>query len=161
MNAPRGSALRIVAERLPHGTHCAEAALAEISRSADCIDAEFFGLSRREAEITDPQQRVFLECAWEALEHAGYTGDCESVGVFAGAGMNTYFLQLLSNPSVIANAGGYQLMLANDKDFLATRVAYKFTWRARASSQVIAIWRLPEVSPSRFRKAWDISTCPE
>jgi phthiocerol/phenolphthiocerol synthesis type-I polyketide synthase E len=56
---------------------------------ADCIDAEFFGLSKREAEITDPQQRVFLECAWEALEHAGYTGDGERVGVFAGAGMNT------------------------------------------------------------------------
>ena len=54
---------------------------------ADCIDAEFFGLSRREAEITDPQQRVFLECAWEALEHAGYTGDGERVGVFAGAGL--------------------------------------------------------------------------
>jgi phthiocerol/phenolphthiocerol synthesis type-I polyketide synthase E len=99
---------------------------------ADCIDAEFFGLSRREAEITDPQQRVFLECAWEALEHAGYTGDGERVGVFAGAGMNTYFLQLLSNPSVIANAGGYQLMLANDKDFLATRVAYKLNLRGPA-----------------------------
>src|SRR5271165_3276702 len=56
---------------------------------ADSIDADFFGLSRREAEITDPQQRVFLECAWEALEHAGYTGDGESVGVFAGVGMNT------------------------------------------------------------------------
>jgi phthiocerol/phenolphthiocerol synthesis type-I polyketide synthase E len=99
---------------------------------ADCMDAEFFGLSRREAEITDPQQRVFLECAWEALEHAGYTGDGESVGVFAGAGMNTYFVQLLSNPSVIANAGGYQLMLANDKDFLATRVAYKLNLRGPA-----------------------------
>jgi phthiocerol/phenolphthiocerol synthesis type-I polyketide synthase E len=99
---------------------------------ADCIDAEFFGLSRREAEITDPQHRVFLECAWEALEHAGYTGDGERVGVFAGAGMNTYFLQLLSNPSAIANAGGYQLMLANDKDFLATRVAYKLNLRGPA-----------------------------
>ncbi|HTD55320.1 MAG TPA: type I polyketide synthase [Silvibacterium sp.] len=99
---------------------------------ADCMDADFFGLSRREAEITDPQHRVFLECAWEALEHAGYTGDGERVGVFAGAGMNTYILQLLSNPSVIANAGGYQLMLANDKDFLATRVAYKLNLRGPA-----------------------------
>ncbi|HZD49904.1 MAG TPA: type I polyketide synthase, partial [Silvibacterium sp.] len=99
---------------------------------ADCMDAEFFGLSRREAEITDPQQRVFLECAWEALEHAGYTGDGERVGVFAGAGMNTYVLQLLSNPSVVAKAGGYQLMLANDKDFLATRVAYKLNLRGPA-----------------------------
>jgi len=92
---------------------------------ADSMDAEFFGLSRREAEITDPQQRVFLECAWEALEHSGYTGDGERVGVFAGVGMNTYFLQLLTNPAVIESVGGYQLMLANDKDFLATRAAYK------------------------------------
>ncbi|HEX4066371.1 MAG TPA: SDR family NAD(P)-dependent oxidoreductase [Acidobacteriaceae bacterium] len=92
---------------------------------ADSMDAEFFGLSRREAEITDPQQRVFLECAWEALEHSGYTGDGERVGVFAGVGMNTYFLQLLTNPAVMENVGGYQLMLANDKDFLATRAAYK------------------------------------
>jgi phthiocerol/phenolphthiocerol synthesis type-I polyketide synthase E len=92
---------------------------------ADLMDAEFFGLSRREAEITDPQQRVFLECAWEALEHAGYIGDGERVGVFAGVGMNTYFLQLLSNPAVMNSVGGYQLMLGNDKDFLATRAAYK------------------------------------
>jgi phthiocerol/phenolphthiocerol synthesis type-I polyketide synthase E len=99
---------------------------------ADFMDAEFFGLSKREAEVTDPQQRVFLECAWEALEHAGYTGDGERVGVFAGVGMNTYFLQLLSNPAVIANTGGYQLMLANDKDFLATRVAYKLNLRGPA-----------------------------
>jgi phthiocerol/phenolphthiocerol synthesis type-I polyketide synthase E len=99
---------------------------------ADCIDAEFFGLSRREAEITDPQQRVFLECAWESLEHAGYTGDGDRVGVFAGAGINTYLLQLLSNPSVVANAGGYQLMLANEKDYLATRVAYKLNLRGPA-----------------------------
>ncbi len=99
---------------------------------ADSMDAEFFGLSKREAEITDPQQRVFLECAWEALEHAGYTGDGERVGVFAGVGMNTYIFQLLSDPAVIANAGGYQLMLANDKDFLATRVAYKLNLRGPA-----------------------------
>ena len=99
---------------------------------ADYLDAQFFGLSRREAEIIDPQQRVFLECAWEALEHAGYTGDGENVGVFAGVGMNTYILQLLGNPDVLASAGGYQLMLANDKDYLATRVAYKLNLRGPA-----------------------------
>jgi phthiocerol/phenolphthiocerol synthesis type-I polyketide synthase E len=99
---------------------------------ADSLDAEFFGLSKRDAEIMDPQQRVFLECAWEAMEHSGYTGDGERVGVFAGVGMNTYILQLLSNPALIASAGGYQLMLANDKDFLATRVAYKLNLRGPA-----------------------------
>lgn len=99
---------------------------------ADCFDADFFGMSRREAEILDPQQRVFLECAWEALENAGYTADGECVGVFAGAGMNTYVLQLLTNPEVLANAGAYQLMLASDKDYLATRVAYKLNLRGPA-----------------------------
>ncbi len=99
---------------------------------ADRFDAKFFGISRREAEIMDPQQRVFLECAWEALEHSGYTGDGARVGVYAGVGMNTYFLQLLSNPALLASAGGYQLMLGNDKDFMATRVAYKMNLRGPA-----------------------------
>ncbi|MBS1803318.1 MAG: SDR family NAD(P)-dependent oxidoreductase [Acidobacteria bacterium] len=99
---------------------------------AENFDANFFGLSSREAEILDPQQRVFLECAWEALEDAGHTGDGEQVGVFAGAGMNTYVLRLLADPSILANAGGYQLMLASDKDFLSTRVAYKLNLRGPA-----------------------------
>jgi acyl transferase domain-containing protein len=90
-------------------------------RDADMLDAGLFNLSRREAEIIDPQQRILLECAWEALDDAGYTGEREHVGVFAGVGMNTYLLELLANPAVIASAGGYQLMLANDKDFCATR----------------------------------------
>ena len=99
---------------------------------AENLDANFFDLSRREAEIMDPQQRIFLECAYEALEHAGMTGDGERTGVFAGSGMNTYMLQLLANPGVLASAGGYQLMLGNDKDFLATRVAYKLNLRGPA-----------------------------
>ncbi len=99
---------------------------------ADCFDAKFFGVSRREAEVTDPQHRVFLESAWEALEHSGYTGDGARVGVYAGVSINTYFLQLLSNPAVLASAGGYQLMLGNDKDFIATRVAYKMNLRGPA-----------------------------
>jgi phthiocerol/phenolphthiocerol synthesis type-I polyketide synthase E len=103
-----------------------------IIEDADGFDAEFFGLSRREAEILDPQQRVFLECAWEALENAGRTGEGERVGVFAGAGMNTYILQLLANPGVLASAGSYQLMLASDKDYLATRAAYKLNLRGPA-----------------------------
>ena len=99
---------------------------------AEDFDAKFFDFSRREAEIMDPQQRIFLECAYEALEHAGMTGDGERTGVFAGSGMNTYMLQLMANPGVLASAGGYQLMLGNDKDFLATRVAYKLNLRGPA-----------------------------
>src|ERR1700761_5264994 len=99
---------------------------------ADKFDAGFFGLSRREAEILDPQHRTFLECAWEALENAGYTGEGEHVGIFAGVGMNTYVLQLLQNPGVLASVGEYQMMLASDKDYLATRVAYKLNLRGPA-----------------------------
>ncbi len=96
------------------------------------FDAAFFGFSAREAEIIDPQQRVFLECAWEALEDAAhdpatYAG---AIGVFAGAGMNTYGLvNLLSNPEVIESAGAYQIMVGNDKDFLCSRTSYKLNLR--------------------------------
>jgi phthiocerol/phenolphthiocerol synthesis type-I polyketide synthase E len=103
-----------------------------VLEGADQFDAGFFGLSRREAEILDPQQRLFLECAWEALENAGHTGDDERAGVFGGVGMNTYVLQLLANPGVLASVGEYQMMLANDKDYLATRVAYKLDLRGPA-----------------------------
>jgi len=92
------------------------------------FDAEFFGISPAEAEIIDPQQRVFLECAWHALEHAGYAPDALQVPVnlYAGTSMNSYFLSsIMNNPGKAEAAGGYQLMLGNDKDFLCTRVSYK------------------------------------
>ena len=94
----------------------------------DMFDARFFGFNPREAEITDPQQRLFLECAWEALEDAGYDSEKYqgSIGVFAGAGMNTYLFNLLSsNDSVIDNAGSEQIAIGNSSDFLTTRVSYK------------------------------------
>lgn len=103
-----------------------------VIEDADCFDREFFGLSRREAEILDPQHRVFLECAWEALENAGRTGLHERVGIFAGAGVNTYMLQILGNSEILRSVGDYQLMLANDKDYLATRAAYKLNLRGPA-----------------------------
>ncbi|CAN3978273.1 SDR family NAD(P)-dependent oxidoreductase [Kitasatospora purpeofusca] len=95
---------------------------------ADRFDAAFFGYNPREAEIMDPQHRVFLECAWEALESAGCVPeDFEGrIGVFAGSGMNTYLLHnVTANRRVFGSAGPYQTLLASDKDFLATRVAYK------------------------------------
>ncbi|WP_081635957.1 type I polyketide synthase [Micromonospora sp. CNB394] len=92
------------------------------------FDAAFFGYAAREAELIDPQHRVFLECAHHALEDANlvphrYPG---RIGVFAGAGLNTYFLRnVLSRPDVLDAAGPTQVVLGSDKDYLATRVAYK------------------------------------
>jgi len=93
----------------------------------ELFDAGFFGLNPREAEIIDPQHRVFLECAWEALEDAGYNVDQLSrrVGVYGGARMNGYLRNVFSSPAVLASTSDLQVQVANDKDFLATRVSYK------------------------------------
>ena len=99
-----------------------------VIEGADLFDAEVFEITPREAEILDPQQRVFLECSWEALERAGYDPRRypHRIGVYAGMGMNSYlFSHVLASPETLAASGGYAATLANDKDFLATRVAYK------------------------------------
>jgi len=109
----------------------------------ECFDAELFGYSPKEASLIDPQQRLLLECAWESLENAGYdpftyAGD---IGLFAGASMNTYLLnhvypnrhRLDANDSMevftLSAFGGFQTSVANDKDYLTTRVSYKLNLR--------------------------------
>ncbi|GGH50425.1 polyketide synthase [Paenibacillus silvae] len=92
------------------------------------FDSDFFKYTPREAEMMDPQQRIFLEGAWEALENAGYDPETYNglVGVFGGAALNTYMIiNLLSNPDLIKTVGEFQTMIGNDKDFLTTRVSYK------------------------------------
>lgn len=95
--------------------------------SPDKFDAEFFGYSHREAEVLDPQQRLFLQSAWHSLEHAGIDPKrvAGNIGVFGGAGMNGYLLNLYSNGNVRKEVSPYELFIANDKDFLTTRVSYK------------------------------------
>lgn len=96
------------------------------------FDAAFFGCSPREAEIMDPQHRVFLECSWEAMEDAGYApGKTDArVGVFAGAGTNTYlFRNIIGNREISRSVDGFQIFLGNDKDFIPTRVSYKLNLR--------------------------------
>ena len=103
--------------------------------NADRFDAAFFGFTPREAEILDPQQRVFLETAWESLENAGYDAErfAGAIGVFAGAGMNHYLLNnLVGRPDILAAVGEYQTMLLSDKDFLTTRTAYKLNLKGPA-----------------------------
>lgn len=94
----------------------------------DLFDALFFGFNPGEAEIMDPQQRLFLECAYEGMETAGYTSEGYDglIGVYAGCSMNSYLINnLLPNKEVIQRLGGYQVFIGNDKDFLTTRVSYK------------------------------------
>ncbi|MGB8321836.1 MAG: SDR family NAD(P)-dependent oxidoreductase [Candidatus Acidiferrum sp.] len=95
----------------------------------DRFDAAFFGFSPRDASIMDPQHRLFLECAWEALENAGHVpGEfAGSIGVYAGSGMNAYMIHnLLTNAVLVESAGLFLIrQTGNDKDVLATRVSYE------------------------------------
>ncbi|MDB6176893.1 SDR family NAD(P)-dependent oxidoreductase [Paracoccus sp. Z330] len=94
------------------------------------FDADFFGLSPKEAAIMDPQHRQFLECAWEAFENSGHTpeGFDGPIGVFAGCGMGSYFyFNICSNADLVKNTGMFLLRhTGNDKDFLSTRVSHIF-----------------------------------
>ena len=121
----------------------------------DLFDAEFFGMLPREAELTDPQHRVFLECSWEVLESAGYDpfSYAGSIGVFAGSSMCTYFLsRLCPVPGFIEKftgdyqIGNYPQLVGNSPDFFATRVSYKlnlrgpaFTMQAGCSTSLLAV----------------------
>jgi phthiocerol/phenolphthiocerol synthesis type-I polyketide synthase E len=103
-----------------------------VLRDADLFDAPFFGFSPREARILDPQQRVFLECAWEALENAGCDPSrlAGAVGVYAGASQSSYFLRnLLFSPEVAATVGSLEVKLGNDRDFLAPLTSYRLNLR--------------------------------
>ena len=98
----------------------------------ELFDAAFFDLSPREAQVLDPQQRIFLETAWAALEDAGRppraggggaTGP--RVGVFAGVSDNDYDRLLADNAEVWRAVGRFQIVLGNQPDYVATRLSYK------------------------------------
>jgi acyl transferase domain-containing protein len=103
----------------------------------DLFDAAAFGMSAREAEVTDPQHRVFLELCQEALERAGcapeqFTG---SIGVFAGAGLSAYLMHnLAGGGDEPLHVAGAHLGIGNIQDFLATRVAYRLNLKGPAYS---------------------------
>ncbi len=102
---------------------------------AEMFDASFFGFSAKEAQQLDPQQRLFLEAAWEVIESAGYDPEKYGglIGVYAGIGFNTYLFNNIY-PTFDSQdfVDGYQLMLNSDKDFLPTRVSYKLNLRGPA-----------------------------
>lgn len=97
----------------------------------ELFDAAFFGYSPREAEIMDPQHRLFLECAWESLELAGYDPERYKglIGVFAGANISTYLLSWIANPQIAQSVNSYQAVISSDKDSLTTTASYKMNLR--------------------------------
>ncbi|MEH2452812.1 beta-ketoacyl synthase N-terminal-like domain-containing protein [Nostoc sp.] len=93
----------------------------------DLFDASFFGYNPRDAEIMDPQHRIFLECACVALENAGYNPQTYSgsIGVYAGSTISNYLFNLYSNPNIRELASDVEISLGNHPDYLPMRVSFK------------------------------------
>lgn len=122
---------------------------------ADMFDAEFFGMFPREAAVTDPQHRVFLEICWEAIENGGYDARRYNgtIGVFAGSSMPTYLINNVLQDRAKAEEftsnyqiGCFQELVGALNDTLATRVAYKldlrgpaFTVQSACSTSLLAV----------------------
>jgi acyl transferase domain-containing protein len=118
-----------------------------VLEGADLFDARFFGFNPQEAEITDPQHRIFLECAWEALENAGYNGESRppGIGVFAGASLSDYLFNVYDRYRT-GELDEDRLLVGIDKDFLTTRVSYKlnlqgpsYTVQTACSTSLVAV----------------------
>ncbi len=102
---------------------------------ADCFDAEFFGYLPKEAALMDPQHRIFLECAYAALEDAGYDPDRTklNIGVLGGVARNTYLINnVITHPNYFKSLDDFQLGITLEKDFPSTRVAYKLNLKGPA-----------------------------
>ena len=109
--------------------------------NVDKFDAAFFAMTPKEAAVTDPQHRLWLEIAWDAFEHAGcdpinYNG---SIGVFAGGKTSSYLLNnILRDPKRMENflrtgsADSSQISLVNDISFIPTKTAYLFNLKGPA-----------------------------
>lgn len=108
-----------------------------VIEDADKFDASFFNISPREAQIMDPQARVFLELSAAALEDAGYVPDGFKglIGVFGGTGFNSYFVNhVMPSKRSVELFGSHATYLANSPDYLATRVSYKLDLRGPSLS---------------------------
>ncbi|HEY2391552.1 MAG TPA: beta-ketoacyl synthase N-terminal-like domain-containing protein [Candidatus Angelobacter sp.] len=103
-----------------------------VLEDADLFDASFFGYSPREAELTDPQIRLFLECAWEVLESAGWDPEKFSgmIGVYAGMSFSSYMWQFAGDDSEADSVSGFRTLVGGaEKDHLATTISYRLNLR--------------------------------
>jgi len=103
-----------------------------VLEDADLFDAGFFGYSPREAELTDPQIRLFLECAWEALESAGWNPEKFSgmIGVYAGMSFSSYIWQLAGEGMDADSVSAFRILMGGaEKDHLATTISYRLNLR--------------------------------
>ncbi len=103
-----------------------------IIEGAEEFDSGFFGFTPREADYMDPQQRIFLETCYNAIENAGYASDKTDnfIGVFGGSGPNNYILKnLIKSPVALKNLGELQATTNNSKDYLTTYVSYKLNFK--------------------------------
>ena len=108
-----------------------------VLNEAEYFDARFFGMNSRMAELMDPQQRIFLEIAWDVLESTGHLPEKYDgkVGVFAGSGTNTYYLNNVhTRPDLIAATGAFQVSTLNEKDYIAMRTAFELDLKGPAVS---------------------------
>ncbi|HEU4664109.1 MAG TPA: amino acid adenylation domain-containing protein, partial [Dokdonella sp.] len=141
----------------------ARGTIADVER----FDAAFFGIAAREAQLIDPQQRVFLELCWNALEHAGIDPSraagsssaapigaasvgAASIGIFAGTSNNTYRKLVDARPDIVAASGEFAAMLANEKDYVATRVAH----RLGLTGPAISLYTACSTSLVAVAQAW-------
>lgn len=96
--------------------------------NTEYFDREFFGYTKREAELMDPQHRMFLQCAWELLEKAGYNPFAYDglIGLFSGVSTSTYLMNnLMTHKDVVKSAGDLQLSILNEKDHFVGKIAYR------------------------------------
>lgn len=104
--------------------------------NADYFDAGFFNYSARDAELMDPQMRIFHECVWEALEDAGYNPETYEglIGLFGGATPNLYWEVLAQMSQKYDAAGQFDSALLYDKDSLTTQISYKLNLKGPSNT---------------------------
>lgn len=107
-----------------------------IIENANFFDASFFGLTPTEANTLDPQIRIFLQCAYHALEDAGYNFGKEknNVGVFVGATPSIYWQADHLRKTGHQFSERFSSMLLTDKDFINSRVSYLMNLHGPSSS---------------------------